>query len=190
MTQPVALPGLERRRHTTVVTVGTFDGVHRGHQTVLAELVEVARERRKQSVVVTFDPHPLYVVRPEHAPQLLCTIREKTAILRDSDVDDVAVIPFTRALADYPPREFVEQILIRHFGLEHLVIGYDHGFGKDRSGDVATLQQVGQELGFGVTVVPHTDLDGSPVSSTRIRKLLLAGDTVTAARALGRPYSV
>jgi riboflavin kinase / FMN adenylyltransferase len=184
------LPGAALPPRSAVVTVGTFDGVHRGHQAVLHTLVAVARERRQQSVILTFDPHPLHVIRPETAPRLLTTTEERSALLRAAGADRVSVLPFTRELSSYPPRRFVEDVLLEHFGLDHLVIGYDHGFGKDRTGDVGTLQSIGAELGFGVTVVPHTDLHDAPISSTRIRRLLQEGDVVEAAEALGRPYSI
>jgi riboflavin kinase/FMN adenylyltransferase len=186
----IRLDGRPRAPESTVVTVGTFDGVHRGHQAVLSKLISEARAQARTSVVVTFDPHPLRVVRPDAAPRLLCTTSEKESLLHASGVDEIAIVPFTQALAGYTPREFVEHILLRHFGLAHLVIGYDHGFGKDRSGDASTLQSIGKELGYGVTVVPHTDLDARPISSTRIRLLLSDGDVVDAARALGRPYAI
>ena len=186
----VVLPGAVRAPRSAVATVGTFDGVHLGHQAVLEELKRQARARGKPSVVVTFDPHPLRIVRPEAAPRLLCTTAEKVALLRASGVDEIAVVQFTRALAAYSPREFVERVLLAHFGMDHLVIGYDHGFGKDRSGDAGTLQAIGSELEYSVTVVSHSDLDARPISSTRIRLLLSDGDVLDAARALGRPYSI
>lgn len=190
MLEPVSLPGAKRPPRSRVITVGTFDGVHLGHQAVLAQLKGVAHEQGKRSLVVTFEPHPLYVVRPEQAPRLLCTAQEKLRLLEAAAIDEIAVVPFTHALAEYAPRDFVAHVLIAHFGLEHLVIGYDHGFGKGRSGDVATLQQIGRELGFEVTVVPHTDLGDSPISSSRIRRLLEAGHVREAGAALGRPYSL
>jgi riboflavin kinase / FMN adenylyltransferase len=186
----VQLPGAVLAPRSAVVTVGTFDGVHRGHRAVLDKLVEVARARNEQSVILTFDPHPLHVIRPESAPRLLTTTEERTALLRAAGADRVAVMHFTTELASFPPRKFVEDVLVAHFGLDHLVIGYDHGFGKDRSGDVSTLRQIGAELGFGVTVVPHTDLGDAPISSTRIRNLLEEGDVEQAEAALGRAYSV
>ena len=187
---PVHLPGAAMPPRSAVVTVGTFDGVHRGHQAVLETLVTVARERKQQGVILTFDPHPLYVIRPDSAPKLLTTTEERTALLREAGADRVAVMQFTAELSSFPPRRFVEDVLLAHFGLDHLVIGYDHGFGKDRSGDVSTLQSIGAELGFGVTVVAHTDLNDSPISSTRIRNLLLEGNVSEAAAALGRPYAI
>ena len=190
MVERVELPAPRREPRSRVITVGTFDGLHRGHQAVLDTLRATARALGKPSVVVTFDPHPLYVVRPEHAPRLLCTVAEKQELLRSAGIDEIALVRFTRELSEYSPREFVEIVLRDHFGLDHLVIGYDHGFGKGRSGDVATLQQIGRDLGFEVTVVPHADLNGSPVSSSRIRKALEAGDVVDANAALGRAYSV
>ncbi|HSL72679.1 MAG TPA: bifunctional riboflavin kinase/FAD synthetase [Longimicrobiales bacterium] len=187
---PLHLPGAPLPPRSAVVTVGTFDGVHRGHRAVLDALLDTARRRGRQSVVVTFDPHPLYVVRPQTAPRLLTTTAELLELLHASAVNLVAIVPFNAELAAFPPRRFVEQVLLAHFGLEHLVIGYDHGFGKDRSGDVTTLQEIGRELDFGVTVVPHTDLDDQPISSTRIRRLLQGGEVRQAAAALGRAYSL
>ncbi len=190
MTERLVLPGQALLPRSAAVTVGTFDGVHRGHQAVLRRLNEVALERNLKSVVVTFEPHPLRIVRPEAAPRRLCTASEKAELLDASGVDQVAVVPFTHELAAYSPREFVERVLLTHFGLNHLVIGYDHGFGKDRSGDAATLQTMGDALGYGVTVVPHMDLDARPISTTRIRLLLAEGEVVEAAHALGRPYAL
>ncbi len=174
----------------TVVTVGTFDGVHRGHWAVLGELVRVAGERELSSTLVTFDPHPLRIVRPEHAPKLLTTPAEKVEILAQSAVDYVALVQFTRELSGYSPREFVDRVLLQGLGMRHLVIGYDHGFGRGRSGDVDTLREIGQEVGFDVDVVAPVDVDGSPVSSSRIRTALSAGDVSAAEQALGRPYSL
>jgi riboflavin kinase / FMN adenylyltransferase len=174
----------------SVVTVGTFDGVHRGHWQVLERLAHAAHERAARSVLVTFDPHPLRIVRPEAAPPLLSTPAEKMEILAQADVDRVAFLRFTKELAAYPPERFVEEILIDRFVMEHLVIGYDHGFGRGRSGDVETLRQIGARLGFGVDVVAPVEDGEEPVSSSRIRQALRDGDVAAAARGLGRPYSV
>jgi riboflavin kinase / FMN adenylyltransferase len=174
----------------SAVTVGTFDGVHLGHQEVLDELVRVARERGERSVLVTFDPHPLKIVRPDDAPRLLTTPKEKEAIIAQYGIDVVSHIPFTYELSQYPPERFVREILVGRFGLAHLVIGYDHGFGKGRSGDVETLRAIGAKMGFEVDVVEPFKLDGENISSTKIRAVLMAGDVVAAARGLGRPYSL
>jgi len=173
-----------------VVTVGTFDGVHRGHQQVLHALHRVAVERGERSVLVTFDPHPLRIVRPEAAPPLLTTPAEKLEILAQFDVGRVALLRFTRELAAYTPREFVERILIARLGMRHLVIGYDHGFGRGRSGDVDTLREIGREIGFGVDVVEAVSDGVDAISSSLIRSRLADGDVATAAAALGRPYSL
>jgi riboflavin kinase/FMN adenylyltransferase len=174
----------------TVVTVGTFDGVHLGHQKVLARLFEKARELDLGSAVVTFDRHPLSVIRPEDAPPVLTTQVEKQQILAATDVDFIQILPFTRELADFSPQQFVNDILITQMGMKHLVIGYDHGFGKGRSGDVDTLKQIGAEVGFGVDVVSPYDVSGIHVSSSRIRSLLLEGKVQEANAALGRAYGI
>lgn len=172
------------------ITVGTFDGVHRGHQEVLDELVSIARERSQRSVLVSFDPHPLKVLRPDDAPKLLTTPVEKEDIIIQYGIDLVAHIPFTHELSEYEPERFVTEILIGQYGLDHLVIGYDHGFGKGRSGDVETLRKIGAELGFGVTVVEPYRMRGETISSSKIRRALVDGDVAFAADSLGRPYSL
>jgi riboflavin kinase/FMN adenylyltransferase len=173
---------------SSAVTVGTFDGVHRGHQKVLKELLHTARDRRERSVLVTFDPHPLKVVRPHQAPKLLTTPAEKEAIIATYDIDVIAQVPFTPELSQYDPARFVREILVDRFGLAHLVIGYDHGFGRGRSGDVETLRAIGGVIGFEVDVVEPYQVAGDKVSSSKIRSMLLHGDVAGAAVALGRPY--
>jgi riboflavin kinase/FMN adenylyltransferase len=172
-----------------VVTVGTFDGVHCGHAAVLEEVRRRATARGAASVLVTFEPHPLAVVRPEAAPRRLTTFAEKKELLARSGLDYVVFLPFTRELADLSARRFVEEILLGRMGLQQLVIGYDHRLGRGRSGDLEELRAIGGELGFETDVVPAVLLDGAPISSSRIRGALAEGDVFEAARELGRPYS-
>jgi riboflavin kinase/FMN adenylyltransferase len=174
----------------TVVTVGTFDGVHRGHWAVLDEIRERARATDRRSVLVTFDPHPLRIVRPEHAPPLLTTPLEKKEILAESGLEYAVFIAFTETLSRYAPRRFVEEILVARLHVEELVIGYDHGFGRDRSGNADTLREIGAELGFAVDVVPPVEAGEEAVSSTRIREAVADGRMEEARLCLGRPYSI
>jgi len=182
-------PGIPRDRGT-VATVGTFDGVHLGHWSVLEEINRRAEATGRRSVLVTFDPHPLRIVRPEHAPPLLTTPVEKKEILAESGLDYAVFLSFTEALSRYEPRRFVEEILIARLGVEELVIGYDHGFGRDRSGDPETLIAIGAELGFAVDVVAPVQAGERAVSSSRIRSAVGAGDMAEARACLGRSYSV
>lgn len=187
---PALEPGIPRDGRGAVVTVGTFDGVHRGHRAVLAEIAARARATGRRSVLATFHPHPLRVVRPEAAPPLLSTPAEKKELLAESGLDYAVFIPFTPTLQRYPARRFVDEILVGRLDMTELVIGYDHGFGKGREGDVDTLRELGRELGFAVDVVGPVSAGDEPISSTRIRRALAAGDAAGAARGLGRPYSV
>lgn len=186
-----ALPaGFPADHPGTVITVGTFDGVHRGHWKVLEALRETADSVALPAVLVTFHPHPLRVVRPDAAPKLLTTPVEKKEILAESGLDYAVFVPFNHVLKGYPPERFVREILIGRLRMRHLVIGYDHAFGRGRSGDVETLRALGAEAGFGVHVVDALSTGGETVSSTKIRRMLQEGRVLDAARGLGRPYSL
>jgi riboflavin kinase/FMN adenylyltransferase len=189
----VSLPesGLPPTVAATMVTVGTFDGVHRGHLDVIDRLVTKARSLGLPSLVVSFDPHPLEIVNPAAAPPLLTTSEEKLEVLAETGIDYFALLPFTHALASYPAEDFVDRILRSRFRMSRLLIGYDHGFGHRRAGNVAVLKQLGEERGFEVEVVDAVSLgDGQHVSSTTIRRAIAGGDLARAAEGLGRPYSV
>jgi riboflavin kinase / FMN adenylyltransferase len=174
----------------TTVTVGSFDGVHLGHQAVLQEIGRRARTAGRASVLVTFDPHPLEVVNPGAAPALLTTGAERLEILVQSPLDYVLLLRFDRYLAGLTPEDFVREILLTRCDVRELVIGHDHGFGRGRSGDVETLRRMGAEAGFQVDVVPPVDFGGQHVSSSRIRRAVAGGDLLTAGAMLGRPYGV
>ena len=175
---------------STVLTVGTFDGVHRGHRAVLEEIARRAQAAGRTSVLVTFDPHPLEVVNPQAAPPLLTLPDEKRMVLAQSAVDRVAFVPFTPELRNLTPEQFVREVLEARFDVAELVIGFDHGFGRGRTGDVELLRRIGTDDGFAVDVVPAVLMDGKPISSTLIRRAVAGGDLATAERALGRPYGV
>ena len=174
----------------TVVTVGTFDGVHRGHWQLLERVRETAEAVGLPSVLVTFDPHPLAIVRPDHAPPLLTTPAEKIEVLAESGINYMVLLRFDKNLASWPPERFVREILIGRFAMRHLVIGHDHGFGRGRSGDVDTLRRLGAEEGFSVDVVDAVESGDRAVSSSGIRAHLERGDVAAAGRALGRPYAI
>jgi riboflavin kinase/FMN adenylyltransferase len=175
----------------TVLTIGTFDGVHRGHRLVLDRLAARARETGLRSVLVTFDPHPLDVVNPAAAPPLLTTGEEKTEVLVESQLHYAVVLPFTKTLASYDAEQFVEEVLRKRLRMQELLVGHDHGFGRGRSGDADVLKSLGAARGFAVTVVPPVQgRDGRPISSTAIRRAVAGGDLARAADGLARPYSV
>lgn len=174
----------------TVVTVGNFDGVHLGHQHVVRRAREVADELGISDVVaVTFDPHPIAVLRPEHAPLTLTTVETRVRLLEEAGVDDVLVVPFSRELAQWSPQRFVDEILVATLRAKAVVVGANFRFGHRAAGDVALLRELGQERDF-VTV--GIALDGGPQvwSSTYVRNCLATGDVEGAAEALGRPFAV
>ena len=192
MRELLAASGSERAGDAAerIITVGTFDGVHRGHVDVLERLVARSRAIGCPSLLVSFDPHPLELLNPGAAPRLLTTRREKLAELEATGLDEVAILPFDRSLAGLSADDFVDRILRTRFGMRELLIGHDHGFGKGREGGVATLRELGASRGFDVDVVaPVCTANGEPVSSSRIRRAIEAGDLGLAAEALGRPYA-
>ncbi|MGH3372229.1 MAG: bifunctional riboflavin kinase/FAD synthetase [Nocardioidaceae bacterium] len=173
----------------TVVTIGNFDGVHLGHQHVIRRAGEVAAALGIDVVAVTFDPHPIAVLRPEHAPPTLTSIEDRTRLLAEAGVDDVLVVPFTRELAGWSPERFVEEILVDALHARAVVVGANFRFGNRASGDVAMLREAGEKHDFSVEGIA---LDGGPQvwSSTYVRNCLAAGDVEGAAEALGRLFTV
>ena len=174
----------------TVATVGTFDGIHRGHRAVLTEVVRRGRAAGRPSVLVTFEPHPLEVVNPSAAPRLLTLPDEKRVLAVALGIERVEVIAFTPELARLGPEDFVRGVLRARFDMNELVLGYDHGFGRGRSGDVELVRRLGREDGFAVEVVAAVTDNGQPISSSLIRTAVAHGDLTSAARGLGRPYSL
>ena len=190
MREPAPLDALPRRSRGTVVTVGSFDGVHLGHQAVLLEIARRAEAAGRESVLVTFEPHPLEVVNPQAAPPLLTTGPERREVLAQTPLDLAYFLRFDRRVAGMSPEEFVRVVLLERCGMRELVIGHDHGFGRGRSGDVETLRQLGAIHGFDVDVVAPVDFGDQHVSSSRVRRAVAGGDLASAARMLGRPYTV
>ncbi len=175
---------------STVVTIGNFDGVHLGHQHVLRQARDTAVDLAvPKVVVVTFDPHPIAVLRPEHAPPTLTNIETRLRLLEAAGVDAVLVIPFDRDIASWTPEEFIDRVLVSSLQAKAVVVGANFRFGNRAAGDVALLRTVGETRGF---VVEGVALDGGPQvwSSTYIRNCLAAGDIAGAAEALGRPFAV
>jgi len=175
-------------KRPAVVTVGTFDGLHLGHWVLLGEVVRRARTRGHLAALVTFEPHPIQVLRPAEAPFVLTSLEEKKELLAQSGLDRVYFVAFTEALSRRSPEAFVKEVLVAEVGVAELVVGYDHGFGRGRSGDPETLRGLGQALGFSLDVVPPVPVGDAPVSSSRIRGALASGDVADAWRMLGRPY--
>jgi riboflavin kinase/FMN adenylyltransferase len=173
-----------------VVTVGTFDGVHRGHQRIIKKLVGKAKRKRKKSVLVTFEPHPQSVVAPKSAPKILTTLEEKLFLLEKLGIDETIVLNFDEELSCYSAEKFIQEILIDKLNVGDLVIGYDHAFGKDRKGRKELLKKATQEYGFGLEIVPPVKNDGVPIKSTLIRKDLLGGDFGKAIHMLGHSYLI
>lgn len=174
-----------------VVTSGTFDGVHLGHQRILARLIESARATGGQSVVLTFWPHPRTVVSNDSRElKLLSTLDEKIELMEKAGVEHLVVIPFTRSFSELSSEDFIRQILMERIGTRKLVIGYDHRFGRNREGGFEYLSQHGHEYGFEIEEIPRQDIEAVGVSSSKIRAALLEGNIGTANKYLGRPYSL
>jgi riboflavin kinase/FMN adenylyltransferase len=173
----------------TAVVIGNFDGVHLGHRHVLTRAREIADERSLPVVAVTFDPHPMAVLRPEHAPTTLTSLEVRAELLGAAGADHVLAVPFDREVAGWSPEEFIERVLVDSLHAAAVVVGANFRFGSRAAGDVAALREAGARLGFSAEGIP---LDGGPQvwSSTYVRMSLAAGDVAGAAEALGRPYAV
>lgn len=173
-----------------VVTMGSFDGLHRGHQKILARVREEAKILGGHSVLISFEPHPRKVVFPHRPLSLLTPGRQKRELLRDMGLDYIVLAPFTESFSRLSASEYVEQFLVRHFHPQRIIIGYDHRFGYDRGGDIELLRSLGPAFGFEVTEIPAELIDEAAISSTQIRNSIEAGKLECATEMLGRPYSV
>lgn len=183
----------------SVLTLGNFDGVHRGHQRVLQQVVDAARERSASAVVVSFDPHPSQVHRPESAPELIMGLDDRVETLAETGIDGLLMMNYTLELASNTPEEFVEQVFVRTLGAKAVVIGHDVRFGRGNTGDLDTMRNLGRTLGFEVIAIddsgaadPQDVMQGADAdrrwSSTWVREALEAGEVDTAARVLGRHH--
>jgi riboflavin kinase / FMN adenylyltransferase len=174
----------------TAVTIGAYDGVHLGHRALLADLSRRASAARLTTVVVTFDRHPAYVVRPESAPKELTSLEQKLELLADAGIERTEVVPFDEARADESAEDFVQEVLVDQLGARLVVVGEDFHFGHGRKGNVELLRRLGVEHGFEVVGVGLTGDGAEAVSSTRIRASIAAGEVEEAARLLGRHHEV
>ncbi|HTV56725.1 MAG TPA: bifunctional riboflavin kinase/FAD synthetase [Terriglobia bacterium] len=181
-----ALPPLPKG---AVVTIGNFDGVHLAHAQLLQRVVEVADRGTRTPAVITFDPHPIRVLAPERAPQLLTSLAERARLIEQRGIKLLVVLRFTRELAHFSPEEFVRQILVARLSAACVIVGPNFRFGYRQAGDVHTLAELGRRNGFSVELLSSVQMRGQPVSSTRIRNLLSEGKVNAAARLLGRPFS-
>jgi riboflavin kinase/FMN adenylyltransferase len=176
------------RFSASVLTLGNFDGVHRGHQAILARVNAEARSRGAESVALTFHPHPLAVLKPEHAPPLLTSLRDRLTLLRETGVDVVVLRRFTQAFAAWSAERFVEELLVRRLHAVKLVVGHSVSFGHARRGNAALLESLAQKLGFELEVVGPVRVGEHDVSSSGVRRAVAAGDVRLAAALLGRPH--
>ena len=173
-----------------ILSVGNFDGVHRAHRHVIEEIVRRAKARKTRSVVVTFEPHPTRILRPEHVFKLLTPLPEKLRLLETTGVDAVLLLPFSRDLSLMTPRQFALEILKKRLHSREVHEGYNFHFGHKAAGSIHTLRELGAEMGFEVHDYPEMRLRGEPVSSSHIRKLLLDGRVSRARHLLARPFSI
>lgn len=174
----------------SVVTIGNYDGIHLGQRAVLEQVVERAKAQRLASVVLTFDPHPLTVLRPESAPLRLTTPAQKEALLEQIGIDFMVVIQFTREFAETSARDFVRELLVERLSAREVFVGSGFSFGHRREGDLPLLQEMGEVSGFTAQALDEVRLGSQRVSSTRIRKLVLDGEMTEVEKLLGRPYAL
>lgn len=174
-----------------VVTIGTFDGVHLGHQKIISKLVEEAKENKGEAVILTFFPHPRMILNPgDDQLKMINTMNEKAMLLEKLGVDHLIITPFTRDFSNQRAEEYIKTILIDQIGMKEMVIGYDHRFGKDRSGGLNELQHFGKIYHYHIDEIPEQDIHELAISSTRIRKALAKGDVDDANELMGHPFTL
>jgi len=185
-----SIPELSQLRGPLFLAIGVFDGVHLGHQAVISTSAEHARAANGTPVVVTFDPHPEKVLRPQAATHLLTATPHKIALIRELGVAHLLIIKFDKQFAATEPENFVQQLVEHSTPLREICVGHEWSFGKNRRGNLKLLNEFGARFGFGVVGIPPVTVNGELVSSTTIRQALEAGDLAKAARMLGREYTI
>lgn len=173
---------------TSIITIGTFDGVHVGHQKIIEQLVKIAHQEHLQSCVLTFFPHPRMVLQKDANIKLINTIEERSQLIEKSGVDLLFIKTFDKEFSRMSAEDFVKTILVDTLHAKRVIIGYDHRFGRNRSADINDLRKYGEVYGFAVDEIPMQDVEDIAVSSTKIRKALLDGDLETANSFLGQPF--
>lgn len=181
---------LERLHGALFLAIGVFDGMHRGHQAVISTSTSHARSGNGTPLVVTFDPHPVKVLRPNDAPHLLTATQHKIALIRDLGVDHLLIINFDKKFAATPPEKFVEHLVAHSKPLREICVGHEWSFGKDRRGNLDLLKELGARFHFDVVGIPPVKVNDAVVSSTAIRQAVEKGDFATAAVMLGREYTI
>lgn len=174
----------------SVLTIGNFDGVHRGHADIFAHLQKTAAARKCPSVVVTFEPHPLKLLAPHAAPPLITTFEQKERLIAQFGIDYLAVIPFTRELSCYPAEQFVTTLLCGVLAMQHIIIGHDYAFGRNREGNYETLQNLGEQHGFSLEDLSPVGENGVIFSSSLVRSAVSCGEMEQAAQVLGRAFQI
>jgi riboflavin kinase/FMN adenylyltransferase len=180
----------KRSFRNPVLTIGNFDGVHLGHQFIFQRVLEKAREIDGESIVYTFDPHPAEILAPERKPLLITPLEEKLRLIEEQGIDVTICAPFTEKFASQAPEDFVKKILYDQIKIRHIFVGHDFTFGKNRRGNIALLKEMGRKWGFHAEMVEAVRLEGTVISSTRIREFVARGEMREAAKLLGQPYAL
>ena len=190
MTVITDLGELENPLKNPVLTIGNFDGVHRGHLALFDRVKELARDIQGQSVVMTFEPHPIKVVKPGNGPRLITPVEQKLKLITEAGIDMILCLPFNKGFAAISANDFVSELLVNKIGVKEIVVGYDYNFGAGREGNIGLLKRMGDDLGFKVHVVEPIYLNSTLVSSTSVRNLVSEGNLLEAKRLLGRDYQI
>ncbi len=190
MTIYYGLDTIDRKLNRSVVTIGNFDGVHKGHRALFEIVKGKARDIKGESVVLTFEPHPLKVLDPQRAPEVITPTAMRLRLIEEAGIQEVVCEAFTMELAKMRARDFVLEILIKRLGMVELVVGYDYAFGRNREGNIDLLKEMAREHGFGVYVLQPVNINGKLASSTMIRNMIKEGDVDGAKELLGRYYTI
>lgn len=181
---------IEEKFSNPILTIGNYDGIHLGHRRIIERVKEMTRAVSGTSVLMTFDPHPLHLLKPDKELAAITPPEEKERVIAETGIDLLFIVPFTSEFSQISPETFVSYILVERLGVKGVVIGYDFKFGREGIGDTSFLMGMGKRHGFSVEVVDAVIMDGDKVGSNRIRKLVAEGEVARAARLLGRPYSM